>query len=52
MGRSARDFVSNRALLPILIRRTERLVLVDCDEHGLPFGESASKPTKVVMNDR
>ena len=40
----------HRRLMPVPVYRVGRLVLDDCDEHGLPFGESTSDLTEAIMN--
>ena len=41
----------HRGLMSVPVHRVGRLVLVDCDEHGLPFEESTSEPMGAIMND-
>ena len=47
----------HRGLMPVPVHRVGRLVLVDCDEHGLPFEKptsksSVSEPTKTIIYTR
>lgn len=42
----------HRGLMSVSVHRVGRLILIDCDEHGLLFEESTSDPTEAVMNDR
>ena len=42
----------HRGLMPVPVRRVGRLVLVDCDEHGLPFEGSTFEPTKTIIYAR
>ena len=43
----------HRGLMPVPVHRVgRRLVLVDCDEHGLPFEESTSEPTRTIIYAR
>lgn len=38
--------------MPVPVHRVGRLVLVDCDEHGLPFEGSTPEPTKTIIYAR
>ena len=42
----------HRGLMPVPVHRVGRLVLVDCDEHGLPFEGSTFEPTKTIIYAR
>ena len=42
----------HRGLMPVPVHRVGRLVLVDCDEHGLPFEKPTSEPTKTIIYAR
>ena len=42
----------HRGLMPVPVHRVGRLVLVDCDEHGLPFEKPTSNPTKTIIYAR
>ena len=41
----------HRELMPVPVCRVGRLVLVDCDEHGLPFEGATSELTVAITND-
>jgi len=42
----------HRGLMPVPVHRVGRLVLVDCDEHGLPFEGSTFEQTKMIIYAR
>ena len=42
----------HRGLMPVPVHRVGRLVLVDCDEHGLPFDDLSPEPTKTIIYAR
>lgn len=43
----------HRGLMPVPVHRVgRRLVLVDCDEHGLPFEKSTSETSKTIIYAR